>query len=281
MHHRLYRKLQTGLCILGAMLALQGHAFAADALKIYSEEWPPMSFSKNGRAEGMAVEVVQALQGLLGNKQPIQIQPWARVYNALLNEPNTLLFSVGGSAERIKHMTLIGPIATSHTEVFARRDKASQFIGLGEKIKSYTVASYKGSIFADAAWRAGFESVDLSANPQIAAQKLMVGRVDLWVDGSLAVGPILEKAGLKREDIASVLVLESLDLYLAFSQGTPDSTIDRWEEALRTLKQSGTFAKIYRKWFPNAEIPMTIQRLGRSPSPRLRLEPPLPRSTTP
>ena len=143
-----------------------------------------------------------------------------------------------------------------------------------KKIKNHTIASYKGSIFADAAWRAGFGSVDLSSTPLIAAQKLMIGRVDLWVDGSLAVGPILEKAGLKREDISSILILESLDLYLAFSQGTPDSTIDRWEDALKTLKQSGSFAKIYRKWFPDAEIPMAIQRLGVSPSPRVRIESP-------
>lgn len=272
MNDSLHRKLKKGFCILSATLALQGSALAAEALTIYSEEWPPMSFSKNGRAEGMAVDVVRALQAQLGETQTIHIQPWARVYNALLHEPNTLLFSVGGSAERIKHMTLIGPIATSRTEIFARRDKASQLAALGEKLKNHTVASYKGSIFADAAWRAGFGTVDLSANPLIAAQKLMIGRVDLWVDGSLAVGPILEKAGLKREDIVSILVLESLDLYLAFSKGTPDSTIDRWEHALKTLKQSGGFSKIYRQWFPEAVIPMTVQRLGLSPAPRLRTE---------
>jgi polar amino acid transport system substrate-binding protein len=46
------------------------------------------------------------------------------------------------------------------------------------------------------------------------------------------------------------MVLDTLELYLAFSAKTPASTIKIWEDALRAIKKDGSFAKIYHKWLP-------------------------------
>ena len=63
-------------------------------LTIYTEDWPPVSFKNGDKLDGMAVELVLALQKKIGSNAAIQLVPWNRGYKALLEEPNVLLFTV-------------------------------------------------------------------------------------------------------------------------------------------------------------------------------------------
>jgi polar amino acid transport system substrate-binding protein len=38
------------------------------------------------------------------------------------------------------------------------------------------------------------------------------------------------------------------------SLGTPVETVRKWQSALDGLKADGTFAKIYRRYLPNADL---------------------------
>jgi polar amino acid transport system substrate-binding protein len=68
-------------------------------------------------------------------------------------------------------------------------------------------------------------------------------RFDLWVEGSVVVPAILKDVGYSFEDVEPVMVLDTLELYLAFSAKTPASTVKIWEDALRAIKKDGSFAK--------------------------------------
>jgi polar amino acid transport system substrate-binding protein len=62
--------------------------------------------------------------------------------------------------------------------------------------------------------------------------------------------------------VEKVMVLDSLELYLAFSAKTPLKTVRAWEDGLRWLKKEGIFQKIYQKWLPNETPPAEVTRLG-------------------
>lgn len=91
---------------------------------------------------------------------------------------------------------------------------------------------------------------------------LMSGRFDLWSEGSVVVSSVLKEIGYSANDVEPVMVLESLDLYLAFSSKTSLSTIRQWEDALRQMKKDGSFQKIHQKWFPNEPVPAEVTRKG-------------------
>ena len=246
---------------ISLLLTLWQPAAHAQELQIFTEDWPPVSFGSGTKAEGMAVEVVQALQAHMGSNQPIQVVPWARGYKALLEEPNTLLFTVGRSEEREKLMVLLGPIAISTTSLYTRKGNASRLQSLGDDIQKLKVGAYRSSIFADTARKKGFQNIEQAPTPQIIANMLLARRFDLWVEGSLVVSSVLKEIGHSVDEIEKVKVLDSLELYLAFSSQTPASTIKAWEDALRWLKKEGHFAKIHQKWLPNEAAPLTVIRL--------------------
>ncbi|WP_269532453.1 ABC transporter substrate-binding protein [Chitinimonas sp. BJYL2] len=247
------------------ILLLSLCAIPSYALRIYTEEWPPISYQTNGVADGMAVEVVREIQTRLNDKTPIEVVPWARGYEELLNKPGTLLFTVGRSEAREKLMTLLGPIAISETVLLARKGEAAKLQAMGDEIKRLGVGAYRGSIFADAAQAAGFKQLDLAPTPQIAAQKLLAGRYPLWSEGSIAVTSILKDIQQPIDAVEQVRVLESLNIYLAFSRGTPGEEIRRWHSALVAIKKEGTFARIYKKWLPRSTVPNEVELIGLPP----------------
>lgn len=258
------RSIRAGIappCLCLALMLLCQPALASD-LTIYTEDWPPISFKSGDKLDGMAVELVAALQKRVGSSVSIQLVPWNRGYKALLEEPNVMLFTVGRSEEREKLMTLIGPVAVSSTVLYTRKGNAAKLLALGNDIHQVAVGAYRGSIFADTAINKGFQTMDLAATPQVIAKMLMMKRFDLWSEGSVAVASVLKDVGYSINDVEKVMVLDSLELYLAFSSKTPLAIIRAWEDALRQMKKDGSFQKIHQKWLPyDAPLP-DVHRLG-------------------
>jgi len=237
----------------------------ANGLVIYTEDWPPVSFQSGGKPDGLAVEVAEAIQKRIGSTAPIQVVPWARGYRAVQEEPNVLLFAVGRSDEREKLMTLLGPVGISRTVLYARKGEAARLLAMGDDIYKLPVGAYRGSIFADTARKRGFLSIDQAATPQITAKMLMMGRFDLWSEGSIVVPSVLKEIGYSADDVEKVMILDSLELYFAFSPHISAATVKQWEDGLRGLKKDGVFQKIYQKWLPNDVPPLEVRRLGLVP----------------
>ncbi|MFN4238281.1 MAG: substrate-binding periplasmic protein [Vogesella sp.] len=246
-----------------ALLLLAASSLPAAALTILTEDWPPVSFANHkGQADGMAVAVVRLLQERLKDNTPIQVQPWARAYNSLLNEKDVMLFTVGRSAERERLMTLLGPILVSSTDVFALKQYADSVRKLPPgAMQQLPTAAYRGSIFESTAKLKGFQ-VFATTDPAHSARMLVAGRVKLWVEGNVVVGNVLREQGLPPATVERVATLDKLSLYLAFSPNVPRDTILRWEKALTEIKQDGSFAAIHQHWFPLDPVPLQVERLG-------------------
>jgi len=238
-------------------------ALPARALTILTEDWPPVSYAnEKGQADGMAVAVVRLLQDRLKDNSPIQVQPWARAYNSLINDKDVMLFTVGRNAERERLMTLLGPILISSTDVFALKQYAESIRKLpAGAMQQLQTAAYRGSIFESTAKARGFQ-VFQTTDPAHSARMLVAGRVKLWVEGNVVIGNVLREQGLPATTVERVTTLDKLSLYLAFSPNVPKETILRWEKALSDIKQDGSFAAIHQHWFPLDPVPLTVERLG-------------------
>jgi len=124
------------------------------------------------------------------------------------------------------------------------------------------VGAYRSSIFVDVARKKGFQHIEQANSPQIEVNMLLAGRFDMLVESSVAINQILKGIGHNSSEIEKVAVLDSLELYLAFSLNTSTDILNAWESALRAAKKDGSFQKIYQKWFPEDMPPMEVQRLG-------------------
>ena len=234
-------------------------------LTIYTDEWPPLSYVDNDEAKGMAVELVNLLQQRLQTSWPVQLMPWARAYSYLLTRSNVMLFVMGRNPERERLMTLVGPVATSTIMLYTRKGEAQRLRSRGAGLSELPLSGFRSSIFVAVARKHGFVNILESADSAQSVRQLMSHRVDLWSEGDSVVDSVLQKMGLPAGSVEPVMPLEQVDLYLAFSRGTPRSVVIAWEKALRAAKQDGSYAALYRRWLPSAPMPMTVERAGLEP----------------
>ena len=107
--------------LFALLLGCSGALFAAP-LQLYTEEYPPVSFSREGRAVGMATEVVEEILRRQGQVASIQVVPWARGYQTVQRTPDTALFATIRNAEREASFQWVGPILLARDSFYALKN---------------------------------------------------------------------------------------------------------------------------------------------------------------
>ncbi len=65
----------------------------ASKLKLMAEEYPPYSYKREGKPQGLFVDLVQKIQEKLGDESSqVVFYPWARGYKMLLSGEGDALF---------------------------------------------------------------------------------------------------------------------------------------------------------------------------------------------
>lgn len=266
-------------------------------LRILTENWPPVSYEENGKAQGMAVELVQTIQKDIGSKTanvgiprlkidgaskvapttvhsqvtassespsptPIEVVPWVRGYKFLQDVPNTLLFTVIRTPEREKLFTMLGPVARGNISVFALAKPKKIFASEKSAKESAVIAVTRGTAFESSARNLKYKNIIDVRDTETALRLLAAGRVDFICDDSLTVLDILRKLNITTTDIKTVLEVETYDLYLGFSPGTDPNVVRDWKKSLESLKKNGQYAAIYHKWFRDLKPPTSVEVIG-------------------
>ena len=257
------------LCVFVSMRVLAETPLSSElqrseTLIVLTEEWPPVSFSGNGEATGMAVDVVREMLRRTGYKAEIEVVPWARGFKQVSEHPNVLLFSVARTPEREAVMTLIGPLLTARTEMYQRRGNVWKD-RTGDELRQGVVGTYRASVFEKIARDNGFSRLELTVTADRSARMLLTGRIDLWIDSSVSAPAIMLVSGGSVADLETVLTLDVTELMLGVSRGTPAKVVYELENALHAMKADGSYQRIFRRWFPSETPPRHVVRVGVQP----------------
>lgn len=255
---------------LGAFAALADPNVAK--LRILTENWPPISYEENGKAQGMAVELVETIQKDLGSQNAIEVVPWARGYKLLQDSPNTMLFTLIRNPEREKKFTLLGPVARGDSSLFVLQKIPQRFTHINEIKQKALVAATRGTAFESILVEQGFHNIVDISNTEMGVRLLLSGRIDVLCDDSLIIYDILKKLQVPANQIKSVAVLQEYNLYLGFSPGTEVQSIGLWKKSLEKIKRNGRYASIYRKWFNDMKPPKQVELIGAVPDDLKNIE---------
>ena len=237
-------------------VALAALALPAQSLTIYCEEDPPMQIKNaDGSLTGMTVELVREIQKRVGNQDPIQMVPWARGLEALESQPNTILFSMGRTAERNPLFQWVGPIAESTFGLYGKADSPLQIKSLDEARKVRAIGVYRDDIRDQYLTRAGFANLDRINDNVANFKKLMMGRVDLYASSSNDIKANAEGAGYRLADVKLCFVFLRTQIFIALSRRTDPTVAAQWNGALKAMKKDNTFQAIFKKYYPDRTLP--------------------------
>jgi polar amino acid transport system substrate-binding protein len=233
-------------CILACALRL-----GAQGLAIYCEDDPPNQFlAADGKLTGLTVEIVEAIQRRVGTAEPIQLVPWARGYDAALNRPNTVLFSVARTAERNPRFHWVGPVLEMTFSFYARADSALRISSLEDAKRLKRIGVYNNDVRDTFLTQAGFRNLDRTNNNLQNVKKLMAGRIDVYASSPAQIDDEARAAGYKGSDVKEVFAFMRVQLFIVMSRGTPDDVVKAWSGAFAAMQKDGSFATLFRKYYP-------------------------------
>lgn len=225
---------------------------SAEPLQLYTEEYPPVSFSENGEVDGMATEVVRELLRRLGEQASIQSLPWARSLQIVRRTPNTALYTTIRNPMREAQFKWVGPLVVSEDNFYALR-------GSGLQISHPEQLHALGPIAVPRAWstyqelrETGLPNLLPVNEPEQVFRMLNHGRVRVIVADNLsflAHGAQAQQVDfLSSADVEAIYNHRTSYGYIAFWRDTPDERVQRWQAELDAMKADGSFLRIHRRW---------------------------------
>lgn len=250
---------RSALC---ACLWLSGMALSSAAeLQLYTEESPPLNFSRDGLVTGFSTELIRQLAVLTGDVTRIKLAPWTRGYAKAQAAPNVGIFTMARIAEREKSFQWVGPISLSLNRFYTRK-------GSGVRVESIAAAQaqqlvlprewYSYQYLADR----GFSNIYTVTSAERMMQMFRNGRGDMLAVSDIALPALLNLAGMTPDQLEPQLVFLQHESYLAFSLATEPAVVSRWQGALDEMKRDGSFARLFQHWFPSRNLPPRLLEVG-------------------
>lgn len=227
----------------------------AAALQLYTEDYPPLNFSRDGKPAGLSVEVVEEILRRTGQQARISVVPWARGYQAAQSEPNTGLFVAMRTEEREQLFKWVGPIIVGVTSFYALKDSGLSIGSLDDASKVGTIAVPRQWYSYQTLQAKGLPNLYGVVGPKQMMTMLRHRRVPVVVADNVTLVSLLALGELKPGDVEPLHSFLRSYAYIAFSPATDDALVAQWQAALDAMKADGSFAVIYQRWLPGQELP--------------------------
>jgi len=232
--------------LAGLLIASQ----PAQALKLLTEENPPLNYTDGKKLTGMGTEVVQEMGRRAKVKLEFEVMAWNKAYEKAQADKETCLYSTARLPNRENAFKWVGPIAVNKWGLFA-------LDGFKQEIKSLNDAKpfRIGGVARDAKteflrqWGVTniVEVEDDRLNPgKLTLNRKEAQRIDLWITSVASAKQIAERA--KVPGVKLVYLAREEESYLACSPRTSAETLKALAAALDGMKKDGSYAKIIKAY---------------------------------
>jgi polar amino acid transport system substrate-binding protein len=209
-------------------------------LTYITEQFPPYNFQKDGRLQGISVDLLEKAWEIMGeslNRTIIELLPWTEGYQRTLGEEDTVLFSTARLPEREQLFKWAGPIGPFRNVLLAKRDRNISVTN-SEDLKKYKIGALKDDSAVQMLLNQGLKMEDLvlktSSKPLI--EMLQNESIDAWAYGDTAGIWLIQNSGLNTSDYRTAYILGRTDYYYAFNRETPDALVQSFQQALDSVK---------------------------------------------
>ena len=235
----------TGM-LAGLLLASQ----PALALKLLTEENPPLNYTENKKLAGMGTEVVQEMGKRAKLNLEFEVMAWDKAYEKAQADKETCLYSTARLSNRENAFKWVGPIAVNKWGLYALGGFKQEIKSLKD-VRAFRVGGVERDAKTEYLKQQGitniFEEKDDKLNPaKLTLNRKETGKIDLWIT---SVGNAKRVAATaKVTDIKLVFVGREVDSYLACSPRTMPATLKALADALDSMKKDGSYGKIIKAY---------------------------------
>lgn len=237
---------QTLIYVITILWQLPCYAQSDDStfLRLYTEQYPPWNYSKNGEVSGLNTELIRQVMNKLSYRGRFEIMPWGRAQQFTQTQANTCFYSAVRTAEREALYQWVGPLSREYVQLFSVDSEHRKFSNLADASK-LRIGGQTADAFTDYGVEQGLKIERIVEIPVNLAM-LQLKRIDLWLAGSVG-GPFIAA----QEGIAIYPVVtsnRSFELWMACNLQVPDTVINNLNKTLELSKKDGTLDAIMQRY---------------------------------
>lgn len=205
--------------------------------------WPPMEYIEGDKIVGFDVDLTQAIADKLGLKLDYQNAAWDGLFPALIvGKYDMAISSITITDDRKKEMDFSDPYYQTDQAATVKKDSG---IDSADKLNGKTAGVQIGTTGEIAAKEIDGLEVKTYDDILLAFEDLKAGRVDTVIaDSYVGFAYAKNNEGL---EVGFVITTDE-QLGIAFAKDTPE-LLAAVNSALKSIKEDGTYDKIYAKWF--------------------------------
>jgi polar amino acid transport system substrate-binding protein len=200
---------------------------------------------QDGRVTGHAAEKIHEIMRRAGVTYTMALLPWKRAYTLALTQSDTCVFMTTRTPERETQFAWVGPISQADWVLYGRADRSYQVRTLDDA-KGMVIGAYNGDVRGEYLAGKGL-NVEFVQNDESNPKKLMLDRIDLWVNSTRSSRPLVARLGLTGK-IVPVLTFHQAKLYLACNRAMPVDALARMDGALRAMIADGSYKAIEQRF---------------------------------
>ena len=224
-------------------------ARASEPVRIISVNEPPANFiNKAGYPDGLVVDIVQAMQNIVGNESTIEFTPEARALNIMDSQANVLFFSISRTQFREEKYHWVGKVFSKNWQVFTKVDSQLAASSLKDLANISAIGVVRGDVREEWLVNRKFTNLYSVTHHEQNIQLLLKDRLPAIVYEQQGLTYLCEKLFIDCYQFKAIYKLHQSDVYLVMSKKTPQSTLLKWQQAYQKLLSSGEIATISQKW---------------------------------
>jgi polar amino acid transport system substrate-binding protein len=241
------------LILVRAVGLLAGMMLAAQpvfALKLLTEENPPLNYTEGKKLTGMGTEVVQEMGRRAKIKLDFQVMAWNTAYEKAQADKETCLYSTARLPNRENAFKWVGPIAINKWGLFALGGFKPEIKSLNDA-KPFRIGGVARDAKTEFLRQWGVTNIVEVTDDKLNPGKLTLNRkeaqkIDLWITSVASAKQVA--AGARVPGVKLVHVVREEESFLACSPRTSPETLKALAAALEGMKKDGAYAKIIKRY---------------------------------
>lgn len=214
---------------------------AVTELNIYTEEFPPYNYRKNGQIRGINARLTKQICEASGIKCNFELYPWNRSFALTLKDTQGGLISTSRHPDREKQFKWVGPLESANDRAcfykLRRRIDIPMLLDK-ESLKQYSFPIVRNDIYAEVLESWGLNPTKhfvLFSNKHEGTKEFANGKLDLLIASPFTLLTLLPEVGLTIDNVYPVMNLHDDNFrgnYLALNPNVPDDVVNKLQASL-------------------------------------------------
>jgi polar amino acid transport system substrate-binding protein len=232
------------------LLCLLRPADAANPVVLVAEDdWYPYAARQDGKAVGMAVDIVRAAFAAVDVPVELKSMPYARCMQAVKQGVELGCFdTLKDDTTRGAYLFHERPLFTATIGIYARSDFSGTLSAAD--LTGRRVGLTNGYTYGDAVEKSAAIHKDVAPNDLLTMRKLVAERVEVALVYTRVADWLQTQHPDLRGRVRQVGVLLQDGLYISFSKSHPDAAriLPLLDRGLARIRANGTHARIEAEW---------------------------------